>query len=88
MSSLILIPLEDFLVAFLAFFWGGRLAVAFRLLARVFDAPSLDPVEGSSMASPLGERAETGIAKIGMLPSKPGLGEIKLPKFGIRTIKT
>jgi hypothetical protein len=51
MGSLILIPLEDLQVAFLAFFWGVGLAVAFRLLARVLDAPTLDLVEGSSMAS-------------------------------------
>jgi hypothetical protein len=65
-DSLILIPLEDFPVAFLALFWGVGLAVAFRLLARVFDAPALDPAEGSSMASLSGGRAEMGVAKIGM----------------------
>jgi hypothetical protein len=31
-GSLIVILLEDFSVAFLAFFWGVRLTVAFRLL--------------------------------------------------------
>jgi hypothetical protein len=67
-------------------FWG--VVVAFRLLARVFDAPTLASAEGSSMASPLGGRAETGIAGIGMSPSKPGIGEIKLSKSCIRTIKT
>jgi hypothetical protein len=30
-GSLILIPLEDFPMAFLAFFWGVKLAVAFCL---------------------------------------------------------
>jgi hypothetical protein len=48
--SLILIPLKDFPVVFLAFFWGVRLVVAFHLLARVFDTPTLAPMEGSSMA--------------------------------------
>jgi hypothetical protein len=77
---LILIPLEDLPVAFLAFCWGVRLAVAFQLLARVFEAPALDLVEGSSMASPLGGRAEIGIAGIGMSSSKPGMGAMKLSK--------
>jgi hypothetical protein len=40
------------------------------------------------MASPPGEQAETGIAGIGMSPSKPGIGEMKLSKSCIRTIKT
>jgi hypothetical protein len=62
--------------------------VAFRLLARVFDMPKLAPVEGSSMASPLGGWAEMGIAQIGMSPSKLGIGEMKLSKSYIRTIKT
>jgi hypothetical protein len=88
MGSLILIQLEDLPIAFLAFFWVIRLAVAFRLLARVLDAPTLDPVEGSSMASPPGEQVMMGIAIIGMSTSKPGMGEMKLSKSFIRTIKT
>jgi hypothetical protein len=87
-GSLILIPLEDLPVAFLAFFWGVGLTVAFRLLARVFDAPTLDPAEWSSMALPPREWVKTRIAKIGMSPSKPGMGEMKLSKSFIRTIKT
>jgi hypothetical protein len=88
MGSLILIQLEDLPIAFLAFFWVIRLEVAFHLLARVLDAPTLDPVEGSSMASPPGEQVMTRIAVIGMSTSKPGMGEMKLSKSFIRTIKT
>jgi hypothetical protein len=40
------------------------------------------------MASPPGQQAEMGIAGIGMSPSKPGMGEMKLSKSCIRTIKT
>jgi hypothetical protein len=88
MGSLILIPLEDFPVAFLAFFYGVRLVVAFRLLARVFNVPALDPVEGPSMASLPGGRAKMGIVEIVISPSKPGMGEMKLSKSSIPTIKT
>jgi hypothetical protein len=80
--------LEDLLIAFLAFFLGVGLAVAFHLLARVLDAPALDAAEGSSMALPPGERAEMGMAEIGMSPLKLGMGEMKLSKSCIRTIKT
>jgi hypothetical protein len=75
---LILIPLEHFPVVFLAFFWGVGLAVAFCLLARVFDA--LVSVEGLSMALSPGGWAVMGIAGIGMSPSKLGIGEMKLSK--------
>jgi hypothetical protein len=88
MGSLILIPLEDLLVAFLAFFWGVELVVAFRFLARVLDVPALDLAEGPSMASPPGERVKMEIARIGMSPSKSRRSEMKLPKSCIRTIKT
>jgi hypothetical protein len=40
-GSLILIPLEDFSIVFLDFFWGIGLAVAFHLLAQVLDVPTL-----------------------------------------------
>jgi hypothetical protein len=87
-GSFILIPIEDFPVAFFAFFWRVGLTVAFRLLVYVFDASALDPTEGSSMASPPGGRAEMGIAGIGMSPSKSGMGEIKLSRSYVRTVKT
>jgi hypothetical protein len=62
--------------------------VAFCLLARLFDAPALDPAEESSIASLPGGWAEMGMARIGMSPSKPGMGEMKLSNSFIRTIKT
>jgi hypothetical protein len=77
-GSLILIPLEDFPAAFLAFFRGANFVVAFHLLAQVFDAPALAPMEESSIALPQGGQADTGIAGIGMPPSKRGMGEMKL----------
>jgi hypothetical protein len=66
---------------------GLGLAVAFHLLAQVFDALALHSAEGSSMASPPGGRAEIGIAGIGMSPLKSEMGEMKLSKSCIRTIK-
>jgi hypothetical protein len=79
-GSLILIPLDGFPVAFLAFFWGVGLAVAFHLPAQVFDAPALALADGSLVDSSHGDRIETRIAGKGMSPSNPGMGEIKLSK--------
>jgi hypothetical protein len=87
-GSLILIPLEDFSIVFLDFFWGIGLAVAFRLLAQVFDVPTLASLEGLLIASPPGGRAKMGRARIRMSPSMLGIGEMKLSKSCIRTIKT
>jgi hypothetical protein len=77
---LILIPLEDFLVAFLAFFWGVRLAVAFRLPARVFEASELALTNRSLADSPPGDLAKFGMARIRMSPSNPRIGEMKLSR--------
>jgi hypothetical protein len=41
-----LIPLVDLPVAFLAFFYGVRMAVALRFPARVFEAPTPAPGDG------------------------------------------
>jgi hypothetical protein len=49
--------------------------------------PALAPVEGSLSASPPGGWAESGIARIEMSPSKPRMGEKKLSKAYIQTIK-
>jgi hypothetical protein len=46
----------------------------------MFEVPALAPVEGSLVGSSLGDHAETEIVRIGMSPSKPGMGEIKLSK--------
>jgi hypothetical protein len=61
--------------------------VAFHLPAHVLNASALAPVEGSLSASPPGGWAETGIAGIGMSPSKPGMGEMELSKAYIQRIK-
>jgi hypothetical protein len=86
-ASLNLIPLKDFPVAFLVFLWGIRLAVAFCLLARVFDTPALAPTDGSLADLPLGDRAKTRIVGKGMSPLNPGMGEIKLFKACIQAHK-
>jgi hypothetical protein len=52
--------------------------VALRLLARVLVDPAQRPVAESSTDSALGVWAEIGMAKIGISPSKLGIGEIKL----------
>jgi hypothetical protein len=59
------------------------MAVTFLLLAQVFEVLALAPVEESLMDSPLGSRAEIGMAGIRMSPSKPGRGEMKLSKASI-----
>jgi hypothetical protein len=84
---LILIPLEDFPVAFLVFFWGVRLAAAFHLPVQVFEAPPLALADGSLEGSPLGDRVEIGMARIGMSPSNPRIGEIKLSMACIQSDK-
>jgi hypothetical protein len=86
-GSLILIPLEDFPVAFLVFFWGVRLVAAFRLPVRVFEAPPLALADGSLEGSPLGDWVEIGMARIGMSPSNPRIGEINLSMACIQSDK-
>jgi hypothetical protein len=84
-GSLILILLVDLTVVFLAFFYGVRVAVAFHFPTRVIDAPALARADGSLANSPLGDQAETGIARIRMSPSNPGMREIKLSRAYIQT---
>jgi hypothetical protein len=62
---------------------GGGLGLigAFRLQARVLEALALDPVEGSSEDSTPGSQAD-----IGMAPSNPGMGEMRLSKSCIQEI--
>jgi hypothetical protein len=57
------------------------------LPARVLGVLTLAPVEGSLSASPPGGWAETRMAGIGISPSKSGMGEMKLSKACIQTIK-
>jgi hypothetical protein len=66
---------------------GTISSAAFRLLARVFDAPALAPTDGSLTDSPLGDQVETVIARKGMSPSNPRMGEIKLSKACIQMYK-
>jgi hypothetical protein len=57
---------------------------AFRLLARVREALGPDSVEGPWEVSTSGSRSETGMAGIGISPSKHGIGEIKLSRSYIQ----
>jgi hypothetical protein len=67
-------------------FWCRvRLVAAFRLPTRVIEPLALAPAEGSLVGSSPGDWAETGIAGIGMPPSKPRTGEMKLSKACIQT---
>jgi hypothetical protein len=79
-GSLILIPLFDLPVVFLAFFDGVSITGALRFPTRVFDPPALASVVGLLADSLLGGRAETVIVGIGISPSNPGMGEMKLSK--------
>jgi hypothetical protein len=54
---------------------------------RVLDVLPLAPVEGLLPTSPLGGSTETGMARIGISPSKLGMGEMKLSRICIQTIK-
>jgi hypothetical protein len=63
------------------------LAAAFHLLAQVFEALALAPVDESLVGSSLGGQAKTGTARIRMSPSKSGIGEIKLSKTCIQMNK-
>jgi hypothetical protein len=51
---------------------------AFSLLARVLEAPALDSTEESSENSTPRSRADNRMAGIGMSPSNPWMGEMKL----------
>jgi hypothetical protein len=47
-------------------------------LARVFDDPALAPIVGSLVDPLPGDWVKIGTARIGMPPSQPGMGEMKL----------
>jgi hypothetical protein len=79
-GSLILIPPVDLPVVVLAFFGGGGGAAALRLPSQVLEDPALGLAVESSADSPLGVRAEIGMAGIGMSPSNPVIGEMKLSR--------
>jgi hypothetical protein len=73
-------------MVFLAFLGVFGSIGAFRLQARVLEVPALDPVEGSSEDSVPGSWAEIGMAGIGMSPSNPGIGEMKISRSCIQEI--
>jgi hypothetical protein len=77
-GSLILIPLEDFPVAFFTFFRGVRLAVAFHLPAQVLEALALALTDGSLVDSPPGHRAKIGIAGICHTPFRERGNEVSI----------
>jgi hypothetical protein len=83
-GSLILTLDAFFLTTLCCFFGGGGggggVAVALRLLARVLEVPTLGPVGESPTDSALMVRAEIRAARIGMSPSKPGIGTMKLSR--------
>jgi hypothetical protein len=87
LGSGILIRPRDFPEVFLAFFGGFGPIGAFRLLAQLPEAPALDPVEGFSEESTPGLRVKVGMAGIEITPSNAGMGEIKLSKSCIGTIR-
>jgi hypothetical protein len=60
---------------------------AFHLLARVLEAPALDSVEGSSEDSTPRLWVEIGMAGIRISPSNLRMGDIKLSKSCIQTIR-
>jgi hypothetical protein len=63
------------------------LAIAFCLLAQVFEALALAPVEGSLADLSPGGRAKTRMARIRTSTLKSGMGEIKMSKAYIQTNK-
>jgi hypothetical protein len=77
--SLILIPPE----VSLQISWFSLMESGWQwLFACLPESSALAPVEGSLSASPSG-----GWVEIGMSPSKPGVGKMKLSKACIQTIK-
>jgi hypothetical protein len=71
-------PASRFPRGFPAFFWEVGFTVAFYLPAQVFRALAPALADGSLVDSLPGGRAKTGIAEIGISPSKPGTGEMRL----------
>jgi hypothetical protein len=77
-GSLIMTPSNLLPTTFLAFFEGGKVVAALRLPARVMDDLALGHADESLANSTFGIRAEIGIVGIGISPSKPETGEMKL----------
>jgi hypothetical protein len=83
-GSLTLIPLVDFPMIFLGFIKGGGVVAALCLPARVLEDPAPGLTDESSADSLLGAWAKIGMVGIGISPSNPGIGEMKLSKVCIR----
>jgi hypothetical protein len=71
----------------LGFLLGVGLAIALCFPTRVLGTLALASTYGSLTNSLLGHRAEIGIARIGMSPSNPGMGKIKLSSACIQMHK-
>jgi hypothetical protein len=74
-------------MTFLAFLEAGGVAVTLCLPAQVLEDPALGPFDDALADSALGIWAETGIARIRVLPSKSGIGAMKLSKAYDQTYK-
>jgi hypothetical protein len=84
-DSLILIPLVDFPLVFIAFFGGVGRAVTFCLPAWAFKVLALALTEGPLIDSSPRGWAKTRMAGIEISPSKLGSGEMKLSNACIQT---
>jgi hypothetical protein len=80
-------PAMRFSQGFLSLLLGALVNRHFSLLARVREALTPDPEEGSWEDSAPGLRAEIGMTRIGISPSNPGMGEIKLSKSCVQQPK-
>jgi hypothetical protein len=87
LAPVILFSPKCFLVVFLAFLGGLESIGDFLLQARVLEALALGTAEGSSEESTPRSWADIRMAGIGMSPSNPGMGKIKLSKSCIQEIK-
>jgi hypothetical protein len=79
-GSLILTSDVFLLTIFYGFFGGGIVAATLRLLARVLEDLTLGLVDELSANSTLRVWAEIETTGVGILPSKPRTGAMKLSK--------
>jgi hypothetical protein len=77
-GSLILIPGVLLLKTFLPFLEADRVAVTLHLPARVLEDPTLGPFDDMLVDSTLIVWAKKGTPGIGVSPSKPCMGAMKL----------
>jgi hypothetical protein len=80
-TGLLILMFDIFLPTnFLALDGGAWAAVALRLSARVFDEPAHEFSNVAPTKSAFGPRAEIGVARIGVSPSKSGICDTKLSR--------